>query len=371
MAHICMVLIGDILYDGRVRKEIMTLTKSGHKVDLVVSAYQKNDFADTNLGAQAHYIPMKIWSSIFMNLLENWSFNRKAASVIQRIRPTHIHCHDLSSLPSGVWAKKKIGAKLIFDAHELYPESWGGIKERAWGHIERMHVKSCDHIIMPEKNRISYFKKKYPGIGEPILLQNFPRRSDITNHRANIFRELYPIRTEQKIILYTGLIASGRYVEELIDSMAVCTDEFVLVMLGGSRKNYNEYREFLYRKIKGYKLENRVFIHGFVPHKELLKYMASADIGTAFYRNTNLNNFYCASNKLYEFIALEKAVLTNNYPGLIETVERYKQGVCLSEVTPMTLVQSYIKANDTRYVTPGTKKFYWEDEEDALTRLCD
>jgi glycosyltransferase involved in cell wall biosynthesis len=306
-----------------------------------------------------------------MNLLETWLFNRKVVSVIQRIRPTHIHCHDLPSLPSGAWAKKKTGAKLIFDAHELYPESWGGAKERAWGHVEKMCVKSCDHIIMPEKNRISYFKKKYPGIAEPILLQNFPRRSDIPTHRANLLRELYPIRADQKIILYTGLITSGRYVEELIDSMAMCTDEFVLVMIGGSRKNYDEYRECLYRKVGDYKLENRVFIHGFVPHIELLNYMASADIGTAFYRNTNLNNFYCASNKLYEFIAMEKAILTNNYPGLTEAVECYKQGICLAEVTPMTLVESYMKANDTRHVTPGAKKFYWENEEDALTHLYD
>jgi hypothetical protein len=183
-----MVLIGDIRYDGRVRKEIKTLTKAGHKVELVVSAYQKNDVADTDLGAHAHYIPMKVWSSVLMNLLETWLFNRKVVSVIQRIRPTHIHCHDLPSLPSGAWAKKKTGAKLIFDAHELYPESWGGAKERAWGHVEKMCVKSCDHIIMPEKNRISYFKKKYHGSAEPILLQNFPRRSDIPTHRANLLR---------------------------------------------------------------------------------------------------------------------------------------------------------------------------------------
>jgi hypothetical protein len=30
-----------------------------------------------------------------------------------------------------------------------------------------------------------------------------------------------------------------------------------------------------------------------------------------------------------------------------------------------------MKANDTRHVTPGAKKFYWENEEDALTHLYD
>jgi len=36
---------------------------------------------------------------------------------------------------------------------------------------------------MPEKNRIVYFKEKYPNIPELLLLQNFPSQFDIpTNH---------------------------------------------------------------------------------------------------------------------------------------------------------------------------------------------
>jgi hypothetical protein len=97
--------------------------------------------------------------------------------------------------------------------------------------------------------------------------------------------------------------------------------------------------------------------------------MAACDIGTAFYRNTGLNSFYCASNKLYEYIALDKAVVTNNYPGLLETVEHFRQGVCLADITPQSLAESYVHASDPAYVTPGAKKFFWEDEQDVLTQL--
>ena len=125
-----------------------------------------------------------------MNFLEQLSFNLKAASTIKKILPTHIHCHDLSSLLAGVWAKAKVKAQIIFDAHELMPESMGGIREKVWNCVEKRCLNNCDYIIMPEKNRIIYFKKKYQNIPEPLLLENFPRKSDISIERFDLLEDI-------------------------------------------------------------------------------------------------------------------------------------------------------------------------------------
>jgi starch synthase len=366
MAHIVMVLIGDIRYDGRVRKEIRTLDAIGHQVELVVSDFSKNGSDGEDLGVKIHYVPMTRWPSALRNFWEQLVFNRRAASIIEELSPAHIHCHDLSSLLAGVWAKKKTGAKLIFDAHELMPESWGGVRESIWGYIERRCIPSCDHIIMPEKNRIAYFKEKYPSISEPLLLENFPCKNEIPTEKIDLFRQTYPIEKDQKIILYSGAIGPGRHIEDLIDSMTMCTEEFILIILGMAFKGY---QEAINTTIKKLGLSDRVFLHEAVPYTEILRYMASCNIGTAFYRNTDLNNYYCASNKLYEYIALDKTVLTNNYPGLLEAVERFKQGICLAEVTPKTLEGAYIRANNPALVTPGKRKFLWEDQENVLIQL--
>jgi glycosyltransferase involved in cell wall biosynthesis len=244
----------------------------------------------------------------------------------------------------------------------------GGIREAVWGRIERKCLPTCDHVIMPEKNRIAYFKRKYPGTREMSLLENFPRRTEIPRERQDLFRRIYPIAKDQKVVLYTGLIAARRHVEELIDSMAMCGNEFVLVLLGRSFKGYEER---LRERITKTGLEKRVFLHDAVPHAEILTYMAAGDIGTAFYSNTNVNDYYCASNKLFEYIALEKPVLTNAYPGLLQTVEKFSQGVCLKEINPKSLSDAYITAIDSNLVTPGSKKFFWEDEEHILLELYD
>lgn len=367
MAHICMVLKGNIHYDGRVRKEISTLVAAGHQIELIVLDVSKTASGGEDLGAKIHYIPVTIWSQASVNFLNQLLvFNRQAASLIKQIRPTHIHCHDLDTLFAGVWAKKEVHAKLVFDAHELFPEQWGGMREKVWSRIEKWCIKYCDHVIMPEQNRIAYLQTKYPFIPEPCLLQNFPCRSEMLAETPDLFRKIYPIRPQQHIVLHTGTLHPyWRHVEELIDSMALCGEDFVLILVGGA----SQYQDVLHHQIQRLGVEHSVFIHDSVPHAEILRYMASADIGTAFYRNINLNNYYCASNKLYEFIALEKPVLTNRYPGLLDTVERFRQGICLAEVTPQSLAEAYHRVSDTHLVTPGAHKYFWEDEAHRLLQL--
>jgi glycosyltransferase involved in cell wall biosynthesis len=366
MTHIGMVLIGDIRYDGRVRKEIATLVDAGYDVELVVSDFNKGGSNRGGSETPIHYVPMTLHPSPTRNFLEQLLFNWKAASILKDLHLSHVHCHDLSSLLAGVWVKGKVKATLVFDAHELMPESMGGYRESVWGFIERRCIKHCDYILMPEKNRIAYFQKKYPNISPPLLLENFPRKSEISTGRFDLFRNIYSIKKWQKIILYTGLLAPGRYLEELIDSMSLCGEEFVLMIIGRAFKGYEK---FLRQKTEKLGLDHKVFLQDAVPYTEILHYMASCDIGTAFYRNTNLNNYYCASNKVYEYIALQKVVLTNNYPGLLEAVENFGQGLCLEEITPRNLAMAYLRANDPARIKPGARKFFWEDQADSLIKL--
>ena len=286
MAHIGMVLLGDIRYDGRVRKEIDTLVTAGHNVELVVADFSQNTSGGEDLGVKIHYIPITLHTNPLKNFFEQILFNRRAASLLQNIHPAHIHCHDLASLLAGFWAKRHLKARLVFDAHELKPESLSGTRARVWGYIEKSAISSCDDILMPEKNRIAYFKKKYSHIPEPLLLENFPREKDLPTQKFDLLRSLYPIEKDKNIILYTGSITRQRYTEELIDSMIMCDSQFALVILG---RTYKGYEDTLQKKIRKRDLRNKVFLHPAVPNSEILLYMASCDIGLAFYRNDNIN----------------------------------------------------------------------------------
>jgi len=366
MARICMVLRGDIRYDGRVRKEIATLHRYGHAIELIVSDFTGMRLGGDDLGVPVHYLHCRISQNPAANFADQILFSYKAARIARRLRPTHIHCHNLQGLLAGVWAKRTTNAKIVFDAHELMPESLDGARRKVWDLIERRSIFYSDHILMPESNRIAYFENKYVGIPKPVLLQNLPRRDDIPQGTFDVFRETYPITREQTIVLYTGLIAPGRCVDELIEALMMCDPRFVLVVLGFAYKNY---AETLKQRIKELDLSNRVFLHDPVPNTEIIKYMASCDIGVALYRNTDINNYFCAPNKVYEYIALGKPIITNDYPGLVEAVKKHGQGICTGSLSPTVLAESCERAADRSVVKGGRRKCFWEEQEGILLKI--
>lgn len=366
MTKVVMVLIGNIKYDGRVRKEIASIKSANISVELIVTDYQDSEDAGDELGIKIHYIKAKKHSAPILNFIDSLIVNYKASRLLKKISPEFVHCHDLNTLLSGVLYKKSGLGKLVYDAHELFPESLGGTREKIWDFIERYCISSCDKIIMPEKNRAKYFMKKYSTKAEIGILENFPRECDIENVEKDILRKSLAISDEKIIVLHTGSISPGRYVEELIDALAISPREIVLVLIGIS---WGGYDQILRRKIDNKNLRDRVFICPPVPHSRILSYIASCDIGTAFYRNTNLNNFYCASNKLYENIALCKPVLTNNYPGLIETVGKNNLGVCVEQIDAESLADAILKAIDLRSTLRTSDEYLWEKQHGLLAEL--
>jgi glycosyltransferase involved in cell wall biosynthesis len=75
----------------------------------------------------------------------------------------------------------------------------------------------------------------------------------------------------------------------------------------------------------------------YVQYDKLPSYTASAQVGLLFYRNTCRNNYYCAPNKLYEYMMMGLPVITCNYPGLVEFVEGQGIGICVDPEDPKAI----------------------------------
>ena len=93
----------------------------------------------------------------FLNLRK---FQKEVLKELKNIKVQYIHCNDLNTL---IMAKKlsKFG-KIIYDAHELFPESQESkIKRAIWNFIEKINIKYAYKIIQPEHNRKKYFSKKH------------------------------------------------------------------------------------------------------------------------------------------------------------------------------------------------------------------
>ena len=98
------------------------------------------------------------------------------------------------------------------------------------------------------------------------------------------------------------------------------------------------------------------------------EYVASSDIGIAFYDNTNINNYFCASNKVYDFITLNKQIITNNYPGL-RFIEKNRYGVCLDQITPEHIANAILRLPVSNYKAIDNDKYLWENQEEKFLSI--
>lgn len=362
MKTIAMLLIGNIDTDGRVQKEIASLKARGHSVTLIQWAYTGAKSDREQLGVDIIHYPHLLVKSATRNFLRQIRFNFFALGHLKRLCPNIVQCNDLHTLIAGFLFRHR--AQIIYDAHELFSETQKGLRKIIWGLLERIMVPACHAYIQPEKNRRTYFARKYHLPESSIaLVENFPSGKYPFSGR-NRLRERLSIADDKKIVLYTGVLGAGRNIENMIRSMSLLDSQFVLVLIGPTFKGYDEN---LVDLVANLHLQSRVKFHPAIPNVEMLDYINSGDIGLVFYENINLNNYWCASNKLYEFILCGKPVITNDYPGLKEVVEKNRLGVCLSDSTP-ELIANAVK--DVEKMEPAAHEPYvWERQEEEYLEL--
>lgn len=245
--------------------------------------------------------------------------------------------HDIQGIIPGVIASKVYSTKFLYRAHELFSEKG----ESKWLSLiykvkEKLFIRFADLVVVPEKNREAIYYSEYKIKNRVITIQNCPPFRDKIQSKVlyDMFKEM-KINVE-KIVLYQGLLADDRCIEEIIASAEYYGDSVKLVIIGdgfGRWKNY-------YQKSGTFK---NVLILRYMNYNELINYTASADIGILLYRNTCRNNYYCAPNKLYEYMMMGLPIITCNYPGLIEIVEKNEIGLCINPESPREIADAVNK----------------------------
>jgi glycosyltransferase involved in cell wall biosynthesis len=361
---VAMLLVGNISRDGRVQKEVRTLRSHGFHVVLIQWPHAALPGNYASLGIEVIEYLHPLHKSAAVNFLRQMLFNLFAFRQLQRLSPDFVQCNDLNTLPAGFFFRRR--ARVIYDSHELFPESQSGLRRRVWSVLERWMVPACHAYIQPEKNRLAYFAAKY-GIepGSIALVENYPSGRYAFSNR-NRLREHFAICPERIILLCTGVLGPSRDLENMISCMALLDPSFVLVLLGTTFKGYELE---LASRIAEAKVEDRVKLHPAIPNVEMLDYVQSSDIGLVFYKNTNLNNYWCASNKLYEFILCGKPVITNDYPGLREVVEQNQLGVCIAETSPETIASAVRRVGSKRKGPTSASPYVWEQQEATYLKL--
>jgi glycosyltransferase involved in cell wall biosynthesis len=308
-------------YRGRLLKQIAALQETGIDCRLTYGDRGELPLKREDFNFPIEVIPTSWKGHPLLLFFRQLRFCSKAADKIADSDATHALCFSLQTTLAGVLAKRKRpNLKVIFDSNELHIESYiNPIKKRLWSLVQKFCVTRCDVIMHAEGNRLEYFKKHH-GKGDAVhfLLENFPYFIPKETLRGK--PEQPPVR-----VLYVGVMGPDRFTREMVDIFSALAPTYSLDLVGPCSP---EFRSELEAKIFANAGSN-IRVLPAIRHNEMSELIQDYHIGIALYRNDNLCNYYCAPNKVYDYLMNGVPVVANDYPGLHKVLEDGKVGACV------------------------------------------
>jgi hypothetical protein len=256
-----------------------------------------------------------------------------------------IYCVDLWTLLTGVWFKKKLNAKLIYDSYEICVETlsqyyplkdknirssffrfWVMFTKKKAFRIEKALFGKVDLFITTSNSYLNYFQKKYQ-VGNSAIVMNCPNLQE--NITKCDLHELYDIERSKKIILYIGSFNSGRYLENILASADLLKPDIHLLFLGlGPLKGE------LKKLSKG---KNNITVEGPFEMKDTLSLISGADLGVLLLEPSNISKHLASANKVFDFLMVEKPMLLSNSPENNFVSHKSPLHHVLNEYTPSAI----------------------------------
>lgn len=312
--NILLISYGEIEYDGRLielwdiakRMGNVTVVCCGNEIDspnVFTIKYERNE-----------YLSLKNYLRFIFKILYVLVSQKKFDLII---------LDNYLVAPIGVFLKKIFPKKkFIQDVRELYIyEDIKSIKGKLMIFSEIKLMKLVDVVLAANKYRSEIMFEKYKLDKKPLIFENIrflPKKRE----KYNIIHENI-INTDKVNIISTGGLSVSRRTDELVKAMSTLSQEFHLTLIGSGTSND---LKVLNEIIESESLSN-VTILGKVPLDELYLIVKKCDIGIVNYHKDDLNNQYCASGKIYEYLDLGLPIVTTENIPLKDFVNNNSVGV--------------------------------------------
>lgn len=318
----------------------------------------------------------KLWGA----LAANNTFNVLALPFTLHSGADVFHAHDLINLPVAHRAARLRGAKLAYDAHELFSEidnPWIRVRRGYWRRTEGRLLPFCAVATTVNEFIAEEMARRYE-VPAPEVLYNCTRTPQGFDLDAE-HRELHTalgVPPETRIMLYQGWHAQGRGIEELVLGAERLRGANALLALMG----YGEYKPQLQALASEHGLGDVVRFLDPVPQADLVAYCASATVGVIPYRPVDLNNYYSSPNKLFDFIQSRTPILANDLPFLRKVIVGREIGTVSAMTTPESVGEAMIGilsrlgegetvARWRANLREAAAVYNWEHEGEKLLRL--
>ncbi|MFM9946106.1 MAG: glycosyltransferase [Bacteroidia bacterium] len=359
MARNCKKIIitvsNDIVTDQRMERICSSLTDFGFEVE-IVGRKLKNSFS---------LLPKKYKQSRLKLFFKKGplfyaGLNLRLLFYLLEAKPDIVYSVDADTALAGIWTKRFLKNKLIFDAHELFSEvpelQNRGMIKCIWQRIEKRIILKADVRITVSESVANHYSSKY---SKPFEVIRNISRAKKTHLVAN---------PKEKYILYQGALNEGRGLEQLIEGSNSID---LKIKIAGDGDKIEKLKKQAIENLNG-KIE---FLGKLMP-EELEKITANALLGYNLLDNRSLSYYYSLSNKTFDYMQAGIPQLIPDFPEYRKLNEEWNFGLIVG-LTSEEIIKAVtqLMENESIYnlLKENAKKagriLTWENEEGKLESL--
>lgn len=216
---------------------------------------------------------------------------------------------------------------IVLDCRELYVSK--DVKHfvgKVGSFFERIGIKRADILICANEERAGFMQELYHLRNRPLVYENLRRLEYSDGVAPGVQAEKFTryLKEGEFRIISTAGCSVSRTTDILVSSLKWLAFPFRLFLVGESTEAD---RSAIRCIIKEEGLEERVEILGRLNQDELKYLISVCHIGVVNYSQADLNNKFCASGKLYEFVYEGLPVITTTNPPLKRLCDTYRIGI--------------------------------------------
>ncbi len=219
----------------------------------------------------------------------------------RRVRADCYHCNEVDSWIVGVALKITLGCKLVFDAHEAYPEHFADTRfPKALGPFVAGAMRMVFRTLLIFTDRVVLAKESvardYPDTSKQVLVRNYVSASYALQNAPTQTRSLENIRIR---IIHLGLISRARGWPELLESVAGSSKNFELFFVG----QFNDGSEAAFRqRAAELGMRDRFTIDEWMPFEDAFRLVCSSNIGVIAFQPGIHNHVHALPHKMFDYM---------------------------------------------------------------------